>query len=317
MLTLRHIEVFHAIMQTGSVTGAARLLNVSQPAISAVLKHCEARARMRLFERAGGRLTPTPEALAIFPDVSAIYGRLDSMDRLMQDLAGGRLGAVSLAASFPIANGYLAKAVASFLVERPGVRVALQSLNSPQVLDRVASREVELGITYGPIVNAELETQELVRSNVACVMREDHPLAAADEIRVRDLAPYPIITYLPQAMLRSYVDRALAKAGIEPHISVQVSVSLTGMIMAYHGAGIALVEPYLLASLPLSGLIARPLRPAIELKTLLVRAKAAPESEIMKLFVRHLRREIAAMPEILRPRAQTARKGPTRRASKT
>src|ERR1700754_75544 len=137
MFTLRHIEVFHAIMQTGSVTGAARLLNVSQPAVSSVLKHCEARAGIKLFERSGGRLRPTPEAVALFPDVSAIYGRLDAMSRLMQDLAGGRLGSVSLAAAFPIANGYLAKAVASFLQERPGIRVALQSLTSPQVIDRV------------------------------------------------------------------------------------------------------------------------------------------------------------------------------------
>ncbi|WP_083228809.1 LysR family transcriptional regulator [Bordetella sp. H567] len=308
MLTLRHIEVFHAIMQTGSVTGAARLLNVSQPAVSSVLKHCEARARIKLFERAGGRLRPTPEARALFPDASAIYGRLDAMSRLMQDLAGGRLGSVSLAASFPIANGYLAKAVATFLQERPGIQVALQSLTSPQVIDRVASREVEIGIAYGPVINAEVETEHLVRSAVACVMRDDHPLARLEEIEVGELAPYPIITYLPQALLRGYVDGALNRAGVVPNISVQVSLSLTGMIMAYHGAGIALVEPFLLNSLRLEGLVARPLRPRIELNTLLIRARQSPRSELMDQFVVHLRRELAAMPEMMLspPAAQDA-----------
>lgn len=297
MLTLRHIEVFHAVMQTGSVTGAARLLNVSQPAVSAVLKHCEARARMKLFERSGGRLTPTPEAFALFPDVSAIYGRLEAVERLMQDLAGGRLGAVSLAAAFPIANGYLAKSVASFLKTRPGVRVALQSLTSPQVVDRVVSREVELGIAYGPILNTEVETEELMRATVACVMRDDHPLAGRSEIMMNELEAYPIITYLPQALLRSYVDRALSEAGVTPTISVQVSLSLTGIIMAYHGAGIALVEPFLLDSIPLSGLIARPLRPQIELKTFLIRAKSAPRSEIMNLFIEHVKAEVFDLPQ--------------------
>jgi DNA-binding transcriptional LysR family regulator len=304
MLTLRHIEVFHAIMQTGSVTGAARLLNVSQPAVSSVLKHCEARAGIKLFERAGGRLRPTPEAVALFPDVSAIYGRLDAMSRLMQDLAGGRLGSVSLAAAFPIANGYLAKAVASFLQERPGIRVALQSLTSPQVIDRVASREVELGIAYEPVINAEVETEHLVRSAVACVMRDDHPLARHQEIEVGELAPYPIITYLPQALLRGYVDGALNQAGVVPNISVQVSLSLTGMIMAYHGAGIALVEPFLLGSLRLQGLIARPLRPRVELNTLLIRARQVPRSELMDQFVAHLRRELAGMPEMAMSRSE-------------
>jgi DNA-binding transcriptional LysR family regulator len=269
---------------------------VSQPAVSAVLKHCESRAGIRLFERSGGRLVPTPEAIALFPDVSAIYGRLDAMERLMRDLAGGRLGAISLAASFPIANGYLAQSVSTFLTERPGVRVALQSLTSPQVVERVASREVELGIAYGPILNAEVETEELVRTTVACVMRDDHPLARQKEIHLADLAPYNIITYLPQAMLRGNVDRALEKAGILPNISVQVSLSLTGMIMAYHGAGIALVEPFLVRSLGLERLVARPLVPRIELKAYLVRAKSVPVSEIMKLFVAHLRNGLSDLP---------------------
>lgn len=292
---MRHLEVFHAIMQTGSVTGAARLLNVSQPAVTSVLKHCESRVGLKLFSRVGGRLQPTPEAVALFPDVHDIYSRLDAMGRLVQDLAGGRLGSLSIAACFPVANGYLAKAVSTFLQDRPGVRVSLQSLTSPQVVDRVANREVELGIAYEPVVNTEVETEVLVNSSVACVMREDHPLAQNKAVNVKDLQAYPIITYLPQALLRSYVDRALSEAGVMPKISVQVSLSLTGLIMAYHGAGIALVEPFLLASLPLPGLVARPLKPRVELKTLLIRARSATESEVMRHFTPYLRNEVEAV----------------------
>ncbi|MDR5781015.1 LysR family transcriptional regulator [Caballeronia sp. LZ065] len=90
MINLRHIEVFYAIMQTGSVTGAARLLNVTQPAVSAVLKHLESRLSMPLFVRAHGRLSPTPEARMLLPDVAAIFERLGSVERLSQDL-GRRL----------------------------------------------------------------------------------------------------------------------------------------------------------------------------------------------------------------------------------
>ena len=296
MMDLRHLEVFHAIMQTGSVTGAARLLNVSQPAVSSVLKHCEARMKIKLFTRSGGRLQPTPEAVAIFPDIAAIYGRLDAVGRLVQDLAGGRVGTLSVAGSCPIANGYLAKAVATFITERPGTRVTLQSMTSPQVVERVASREVELGVAYEPVVNPEVETEVLVSTGVACVMRDDHPLAKRSEVDVHELEAYSIITYLPQNLLRGYVDRYFSAAGIAPHISVEISVSLTGMTLAYYGAGIALVEPYLLESMPVPGLVARPLRPRIELKTLLVRARSAPRSAIMDTFVPHLKKTVLDMP---------------------
>src|SRR6202040_1826623 len=196
-MNLRHMEVFHAIMRTGSVTGAARALNVTQPAVSAVLKHCESQLKMKLFARVSGRLQPTAEAKAIFPEVDAIFGRVDAVNALTQDLVGGRLGTLSIAAAFPIANGYLAKAVATFVAKRPNVRVALQSLTSPQVLDRVVNREVELGIAYEPVVSSEVETRVLMHAGIACVMAGDHPLARRKEVAVKDLEPYSIITYLP------------------------------------------------------------------------------------------------------------------------
>jgi DNA-binding transcriptional LysR family regulator len=126
-------------------------------------------------------------------------------------------------------------------------------------------------------------------------MRDDHPLARRSEIEVHELEAYSIITYLPQNLLRGYVDRHLSEAGIAPHISVEISVSLTGMTLAYYGAGIALVEPYLLQSMPMPGLVARPLKPRIELKTLLVRARSAPRSAIMDSFVPHLKKTVLEM----------------------
>jgi DNA-binding transcriptional LysR family regulator len=293
MMNLRHMEVFNAIMRTGSVTGAARALNVTQPAVSAVLKHCESQLNMKLFTRVSGRLQPTPEANAIFPEIAAIFGRVDGVNALTQDLAGGRLGTVSIAAAFPIANGYLTKAVATFIADRPKVRVALQSLTSPQVLASVVNREVELGIAYEPVVSSEVETKVLMRAGIACVMRSDHPLARRKEVAVRDLERHSIITYLPQALFRRYVDRALSAAGIVPNITAQVGLSLTGIMLARHGAGVALVEPFLVASMGLPGLVARPLKPRIEVKTLLIRHKSAPHSKIMNEFVGHLTREVA------------------------
>jgi DNA-binding transcriptional LysR family regulator len=289
MITLRHIEVFHAIMRTGSITAAARLLNVTQPAVSSTLKHFESRLNMKLFSRTGGRLHATPEAEAIYPDIAGIFGRLEAVANLAQDLAGGRLGTLSIAAAHPVANSYLPKAVASYIKEHPQVRVTLQSLPSPQVLDQVVNREVELGIAYEPVFSPEVEVETLMLTRIDCVMPQDHPLAERPYITTRDLANHPLITYLPQTMLRPHLDRAFGKTVVSPNIRVQVGISLTGMMLAYHGAGLALVEPFLLTTMPFSGLVARPLRPSIEFKTLLIRHKSAPPSLAMSDFIHHLK----------------------------
>lgn len=292
-MKLRQFEVFHAIMRTGSVTGAARLLNVTQPSVSTVLKHCEAQLRFPLFHRHGGRLRPTAEAMALLPDVEAVFSRLAAVERLSQDLAGGRLGSLSIAAAFPIANGYLARALGGFLAARPGTRAALQSLSSPQVVERVASREAELGIVHEPVVNREVETAPLVRGTLECVMPAAHPLAVHAAVPVAALADVPLVTYLPQNLFRSYVDRALSQAGIAPPIVAQVSVSLTGIMLARHGAGVALVEPLMLRSLPFPDLVSRPLDPPISFDTVLVRPRGVGDSTLLAQFIAHLRQGLA------------------------
>ncbi|OYW16961.1 MAG: hypothetical protein B7Z52_07600 [Burkholderiales bacterium 12-64-5] len=235
----------------------------------------------------GSSRSSTPSAL--LPDIDAVFSRLAAVERLTQDLAGGRLGTLSIAAAFPIANGYLAKAVATFLSGRPGLRVALQSLTSPQVVDRVASREVELGVVHEPVGSTEVETELLVRSSIAAVLPADHPLARAPCVKLAALAGQPIVTYLPQNIFRLYVDRALAEAGIAPPIVAQVTVSLTGIMLAQHGAGIALVEPLMLRSLAFPTLVARPLDPPVEFATVLVRPRGTPDSSTAARFVQHVR----------------------------
>src|ERR1044072_3258544 len=79
MLTLRQIEVIRASMVPGTVGGAARLLNVSSPGISRVMKHAETSVGIKLFSRRGGRYSPTPEANAIFSQINGVYGKVEDL----------------------------------------------------------------------------------------------------------------------------------------------------------------------------------------------------------------------------------------------
>ena len=93
-MRLRHIEVFHAVMQTGSVSKAAELLGISQPAASKVLSHAESALGFRLFERIKGRLRPTAEAALLFVEVEKIQdgmGQVRSLAENLQRRPEGRL----------------------------------------------------------------------------------------------------------------------------------------------------------------------------------------------------------------------------------
>ena len=291
MISLRHIEVFYAIMRAGTITEAARLLNVTQPAVSVALRQFEARLQMRLFDRVGGRLQATPAARALLPDVAEIFGRIGALERLSQDLAKGARGAFSVAATPPLCDGFVAKAVATFLAMRPGVRASVQAMPSAAALDRVINREADLAVVYEPVVSSAVRVERLSRAAIGCIMPARHPLAKRAAVRVGDLAPYRIITYLPQALLRPYIDRALSGAKAELDFSVQTGASATAIMLAVHGAGVAVVETALFLARPIAGFVMRPIEPRIELQVLLLRPRQAATAPATEAFIEHLRRQ--------------------------
>lgn len=284
-IQLRHLEAFHAVMMSGSITGAAALLNVTQPAISATIKHFEQRLGFILFRRQGGRLEPTPEARALLPEVQDIFGRVTGLERFSQDLAEGIQGSLSIAASSPIANAWLAQAVAEFVETRPNVRISLQSMDSNLIAERLINEQIDLGVAFTQGDRHGIESLRVGGAVLSCIFPQTHPLAQLAAISIEDLVPYPIITYVPQALLRhrlsAFMDRPL-------DIRLEVSTSMTGIVLAFHGAGVALVESSLLAALPIPGLTHRPLVPDIQVHSHVLWSTLRPERTLSRMFLQHL-----------------------------
>ena len=110
-MNLRQIEVFHAVMIKGSTVGAAEMLHVTQPAISTTLKRMQDELGLALFVTASGRLTPTPEARALFAQARALQQDVESMRRLARMLALGKVGSLRLGIVPAISEGALAAIV--------------------------------------------------------------------------------------------------------------------------------------------------------------------------------------------------------------
>jgi DNA-binding transcriptional LysR family regulator len=288
-MRLRQIEVLHAIMQTGSVTGAAKLLNVSQPSVSTVLQHLETQLGMHLFKRSGGRLKPSPEAEALLPEVSDIFRRVNRLSQNARSLARGRLGRINVAGTLALSNGYIVDAVSIFARSHPDVDVTIHSLQTPDIIERVTSREMNLGVCYGEINNGSLKTEELAKGTMICVMPDRHPLARKSVVEVTDLVGETLITYDDGDVLRAKVESLFEEFAIHPNLSLQVSQTITAIRLVHHGAGLALVEPFYFAAIQPTGLVARPIEPAQHLSAYLIRPADVVESTALTAFIEILR----------------------------
>ncbi len=271
-MRLRHIEVFNAIMLTGSVSGAARLVNVTQPAVSRILQHAELQLGLSLFQRAKGRLTPTPEALALYPHIEKLFAQLDEVQRLAANLKTGQSAqALRILTVLALSYEVLPRALKRFRETHPGVAVHVQSLHSAQVLSGLALQEADVGLVLSSMTHPALTQEPLADGRVVCVAPKG--LLAARQARrasvsLSDLAGHPVIALDARDPMGISLGQACREAGVGLRGDISVQTYHAALAFAHHGMGLALVDsftalsanPKLVNVLPLDPLLPVPLR---------------------------------------------------------
>lgn len=286
-MNFRHLEIFRAIMATGTTSEAANVLGLSQPAVSVILKHAESQLGIKLFERARGRLHPTPEAKALMPDVDWIFSRMDNLKRYANELRDGHSGFLAVSAPPQIAAAFLSKAISTFCANRPEVRINMRSAPTAEVIDIVLRQQVDLGLVYAPYGNKVTVARQIGITEIACAMHPNHDLTASSIVTPAELLQHRIISYRPETPLRKCIDRAFKNSGTRLKVHIETS-TLCACALAMEGAGIALIDPLIMTGNMFHGLVLRPFRPLSRLGVQLISPRDRPLSRLAQQFASHL-----------------------------
>jgi DNA-binding transcriptional LysR family regulator len=193
---MRHLRLlFHVIevVRAGSIRGAAERLNLTPSAMNRRIQDLEAEIGTPLFERwaRGVKLTAAGEMFVKYARSQiAEAGRLRSQ---VEDLRGLRRGPVQIACSQALAFDFMAAQIAVFRARHPTVIFDVRVLDHERALAALASYEVELALVYSPAIWPTLRVIKTVPQRLAVIMREDHPLAAQNSVRLSQCAPYPAV----------------------------------------------------------------------------------------------------------------------------
>jgi DNA-binding transcriptional LysR family regulator len=291
-VNLTLIEAFNAVMKTGSTTGAAALLGVSQPAISRSLKRLEDTTKLKLFERSGPRLTPTPEAQVLHQEILDTYVGLDRLRQTVVRIRAAGTGALRVASSAALGLTFVPAVLKQFLTKRPQVSVTFEIASSATVRNLVASGTHDIGLCADEIDASNLLVQPFITTRGICVMRPDHRLASRDMITPDLLHGEQIISLAPDDTARKHFDEALSIAGAKPHIAVETQFAATVCELAAQGVGLGLTNSltYVSGRYDAARIVARPFAPAIPFRSLMIlpphRARSRLVDELVDLLGR-------------------------------
>lgn len=257
-MDIRQLEAFAAVMSSGSVTGAARLLERSQPAVTRLVQELEAEVGYPLFTRSGPRVTPTERGFLLYEEAERALASLRHIRQRAEDIGRGTPRPLLLAATTALAVGLLPEALRTFEAEHGPAAVQLRSASPEQVMHAVLEGTVQLGLSSLPLEHRGLQLHWIGELPCVAVLPQESPLARQQLLRLEDLAASRLITLSNPYRLRQRLESLLG-AAVQAAPLIETNSSMNAQALARAGLGVALLDPLTALGAPLAGVVQRPL----------------------------------------------------------
>ncbi|WP_416310339.1 LysR family transcriptional regulator [Pseudomonas sp. W03] len=300
MITLRHIEVFRAVMTTGSVTRAAAFLHTSQPTVSRELARLEQLIGFELFLRERGRLAPTARALMLFEEVERSFTGLDRIVAFAGSLGQFAEGKFSIGCLPALSQALLPEACKRFTLGNPAISLEVAALESPHLEEQLSAQRHDIGLIENEEAPRGTELQRLLAVDEVCILPDSHPLLARQRLQAEDFAGQPFVSLAPGDHYRHLIDNVFLAAGVQRQMQVETHSAVSVCSMVRAGLGVAVVNPITALMFQGQGIQLRPLAFSLPFQVNLVKPLYRPATPLRERFVEALREEAALLVARLR-----------------
>lgn len=284
-MNLRQLEAFRAVMVTGSATAAAKMLFITQPAVSRLITDLEYQTKLTLFIRKPNRLEPTPEAQTLYREVDRAFIGLDQIQRSAEAIANKQQGSLRIAAMPVCLDSFMPPLIAEFLQTHPNVSIELESTPRIQALDLVRTQRLDLAvISLHQREDVGLDVQRFCQQQAVCAVPANHPLAAKQQIEISDLHQQPFITLSQGSPFRARFDEIFAREQVNCAVVIETRNQKTVYDLVKRGAGLAILDPFVTDSQDRDVAI-RPFVPEVSWEYAVVQSPSTPPSLIAQAFI--------------------------------
>jgi len=205
----RQLEAFYKVMKTGSVTEAANMMNVTQPAVSRLIKDFEFALNLPLFERDGRQLEPRQEALALYREVERIYLGMEHVTHIADNIRQEKNRVLRLGVAPGLSQIFADTVLPQLLLRYPDISVVMDVESTASITDMVLNRQYDIGIISGLPGNKALRAEKIHLARAVAVVAQAHPLAERPNVSLADLSAYRVLLPGRQTILREVIQRAI------------------------------------------------------------------------------------------------------------
>lgn len=243
-MRLRHIEVFHAIYVTGSVTNAAEFLHVSQPSVSKVLAHAEQQLGFALFERIKGRLVATEEATLLFGEVDKMYQQLRSVRHCALNLKNKSSGKITIGLAPALGFDLIPQAVARYKELNPQINISLQTMHNDEVRQALIEHKIDFALMFSPPPLPGVKQQLVCQSQLVMMYPRDLLPDTPSQVRLQQFEHHEVIGIGDSGPLGDLLWHRLAEDDIALNSNITVQTYFIAARLVAQNIGVCVVDEF-------------------------------------------------------------------------
>ncbi|WP_434355030.1 LysR substrate-binding domain-containing protein [Parasalinivibrio latis] len=282
----RQVEAFKSVMLTGTTTGAASMMSVTQPAVSRLISDLEVALKFSLFKRHKGRLLPTPEAIEFYRGVENFFVSLDSLEKLADQIRTQDSTDLHICATPALSTFFFPHAVKHFKGQHPKSKLLLESAPSSEIVRRLQMNLTHLALTASFPQAFGIIQETLIETSHVCAVNESHPLAKKAEITPEDLIGEEVLEITPSGLNNwDQLYTVLEEAGITYSHSIGIQNSHTGYSLVAANLAVALIEPFAAKTWFNNGVVVKPFEPKIPYRYVIAYSESQPVTKESETFV--------------------------------
>ena len=237
-----HLALFRAVADHGNITAAAQALRISQPAVSSQLASFERAMKVKLLDRVPRGVRLTAAGRVLFEYAQRI-GQLEHEARqALDDHLGLRRGRLAVGASTSIGSYFLPERMGRMARQFPGLQLSLVISNTEMIQRDLADGTLDVGLTEGFAAEEDFEIAVFREDELQLIAPADHELVGRSDVKLADLAAFPLLAREPGSGTRAVLERELTRRGMDfqPAMSLGSSEALKRAVAA--GLGLAWIS---------------------------------------------------------------------------
>ena len=284
MIQFRQIQAFHTIMDTGTVTQAAKRLGISQPGVSNLISSLEHELGFALFTRFSGRLQPTAEAQRLMSSTETVISSFEQLNRQAKAILSQEVGKLDIAALPELSMAFLPDEIHRFVENKKDISISFQTRSSYQIQQMVSGHLAEIGIAEAPIGHENL-AGEIFSYECLCILPAEHPLASKSVITAEDLDGEPLVTLGAGHMTYHRLREIFGAKNCVWNNHCQTRLFHTALKFVQSGLGVGLVDPFTISSQSMGNVVARKFEPTVSFDLAIIWATNKPVSIVGQSFI--------------------------------